>query len=184
MSLVRHVKLRVPAGAARPGPAIGQALGPLGINMADFCKQFNDRTETMGYEKETPLTVQLSALTDRSFVFDVRSPPTSYLVKKAAGVDKGPESPNADAPVGFITPEAVYEIAKVKNADQHRWHLPLDGVARSVIGTARSIGIRVKESEDDQVTEEAAAAGGATKEAGAADGGDKKKKGGKKGKKK
>ena len=180
MSLVRHVKLRVPAGAARPGPAIGQALGPLGINMADCCKQFNDRTETMGYEKETPLTVQLSALTDRSFTFDVRSPPTSYLVKKAAGVDKGPDSPNADTPVGFITPEAVYEIARVKSADQHRWHLPLDGVARSVIGTARSIGIRVKESEDDQAEEEEASA----KEAGAADGGDKKKKGGKKGKKK
>ena len=181
MSLVRHVKLRVPAGAARPGPAIGQALGPLGINMADFCKQFNDRTETMGYEKETPLTVQLSALSDRSFTFDVRSPPTSYLVKKAAGVDKGPDSPNADTPVGFITPEAVYEIARVKSADQHRWHLPLDGVARSVIGTARSIGIRVKESEDDQAKEEEEVS---AKEAGAADGGDKKKKGGKKGKKK
>ena len=181
MSLVRHVKLRVPAGAARPGPAIGQALGPLGINMADFCKQFNDRTETMGYEKETPLTVQLSALSDRSFTFDVRSPPTSYLVKKAAGVDKGPDSPNADTPVGFITPEAVYEIARVKSADQHRWHLPLDGVARSVIGTARSIGIRIKESEDDQAEEEEEAS---AKEAGAADGGDKKKKGGKKGKKK
>ena len=181
MSLIRHVKLRVPAGAARPGPAIGQALGPLGINMADFCKQFNDRTETMGYEKETPLTVQLSALSDRSFTFDVRSPPTSYLVKKAAGVDKGPDSPNADTPVGFITPEAVYEIARVKSADQHRWHLPLDGVARSVIGTARSIGIRIKESEDDQAEEEEEAS---AKEAGAADGGDKKKKGGKKGKKK
>ena len=181
MSLIRHVKLRVPAGAARPGPAIGQALGPLGINMADFCKQFNDRTETMGYEKETPLTVQLSALSDRSFTFDVRSPPTSFLVKKAAGVDKGPDSPNADTPVGFITPEAVYEIARVKSADQHRWHLPLDGVARSVIGTARSIGIRIKESEDDQAEEEEEAS---AKEAGAADGGDKKKKGGKKGKKK
>lgn len=184
MSLVRHVKLRVPAGAARPGPAIGQALGPLGINMADFCKQFNDKTETMGYEKETPLTVQLSALSDRSFTFDVRSPPTSYLVKKAAGVDKGPNSPNADTPVGFITPEAVYEIAKVKNADQHRWHLPLDGVARSVIGTARSMGIRVKESEDDQ-----AAAGGDGDAKEAADGGDSggggdKKGKGKKGKKK
>ena len=180
MSLVRHVKLRVPAGAARPGPAIGQALGPLGINMADFCKQFNDKTDSLGYEKETPLTVQLSALSDRSFTFDVRSPPTSYLVKKAAGVDKGPNSPNADTPVGFITPEAVYEIAKVKSADQHRWHLPLDGVARSVIGTARSMGIRVKESEDDQVDDKAAAAA----DGGGDGGGDNKKSKGKKGKKK
>ena len=182
MSLVRHVKLRVPAGPARPGPSIGQALGPLGINMADFCKQFNDKTETMGYEKETPLTVQLSALSDRSFTFDVRSPPTSYLVKKAAGVERGPNSPNADTPVGFITPEAVYEIAKVKNADQHRWHLPLDGVARSVIGTARSMGIRVKESEDDQLDDKAAGSGGDGAKEAADSGGDKKSKG-KKGKK-
>eukprot|EP00978_Attheya_sp_CCMP212_P044778 scaffold322484_cov63-Attheya_sp.AAC.1 len=146
MSFVRHVMLRVPAGAARPGPAIGQALGPLGINMSEFCKQFNEKTDGL-YEKNTPLGVQLSALSDRSFTFDVRSPPTSYLVKKAAGVTKGPAEPNPDKPSGYITPEAVYEIAKIKQRDSMRWHLPLKGIARSVVGTARSIGIHVKEAE-------------------------------------
>lgn len=139
--------LRVPAGAARPGPAIGQALGPLGINMAEFCKQFNEFTEPT-YEKETPLQVQLAALSDRSFTFSVRTPPTSYLIKKAAGVDKGPEIVNPEVPIGFITPEAVYEIAKIKHADDMRWHLPLEGVANSVVGTAKSIGIHVREANE------------------------------------
>jgi large subunit ribosomal protein L11 len=148
MSFVRHVNLRVPAGAAKPGPAIGQALGPLGINMAEFCKQFNEATEAT-YEKETPLQVQLAALSDRSFTFQVRTPPTSYLVKKAAGVTKGPESVDPEAPIGYITPEAVYEIAKIKHADDMRWHLPLEGVAWSVVGTAKSIGIHVREAGEE-----------------------------------
>ena len=84
--------------------------------------------------------------------------------------------------MGFITPEAVYEIAKVKNADGHRWHLPLEGVALSVIGTARSMGIQVRESEDDKVVEEEEEATDATADGAADDGGKKKK--GKKGKKK
>eukprot|EP00567_Pseudictyota_dubia_P016090 CAMPEP_0197435370 /NCGR_PEP_ID=MMETSP1175-20131217/2980_1 /TAXON_ID=1003142 /ORGANISM="Triceratium dubium, Strain CCMP147" /LENGTH=118 /DNA_ID=CAMNT_0042964399 /DNA_START=162 /DNA_END=518 /DNA_ORIENTATION=+ len=118
--------------------------------MAEFCKQFNERTESMGYERETPLSVQLNALSDRSFTFDVRSPPTSYLIKKAAGIEKGPNQPSPDRPSGFIAPEAVYEIAKVKQKDDHRWHLPLDSIARSVIGTARSMGVQVKEVESEE----------------------------------
>lgn len=148
MSLVRTVRLRVPSCAARPGPAIGQALGPLGINMAEFCKQFNERSESIGYVKDTPLSVILYAMSDRSFTFDVKSPPTSYLLKKAAGMDKGPGNPNADRPAGFVTPEMVYEIAKVKIQDEGRWHLPLEGVAKSVVGTAKSMGIQVRESDD------------------------------------
>jgi large subunit ribosomal protein L11 len=149
MSFLRHVNLRVPAGAARPGPAIGQALGPLGINMAEFCQQFNEVTEST-YAKENPLQVQLAALSDRSFTFKVRSPPTSYLVKKAAGVTKGPASVNPEIPIGYITPEAVYEIAKLEIRDDHRRHLPLEGVAWSVIGTAKSIGIHVREASEEQ----------------------------------
>ena len=148
MSFVRAVKLRVPSCAARPGPAIGQALGPLGINMAEFCKQFNEKTESLGYKKDIPLSVTLNALSDRTFTFDVRTPPTSYLLKKAAGIDKGPESPNVDLnPFGSVTPEMVYEIAAIKIKDEGRWHLPLESVAKSVVGTARSMGIRVKEAE-------------------------------------
>lgn len=115
--------------------------------MAEFCKQFNDRTETM-YEKGTPVGVQLSAFSDRSFTFDVRSPPTSYLIKKAAGIEKGPTDPSPETAAGYITPEAVFEIAMIKRKDDMRWHLPLEGVAKSVIGTARSMGVQVREASD------------------------------------
>ncbi|KAG7337813.1 ribosomal protein L11 BL11 [Nitzschia inconspicua] len=150
MSFVRAVRLRVPSGAAKPGPSIGQALGPLGINMAQFCKEFNEKSETL-YNKETPLRVELRAMSDRSYTFEIRSPPTAWLVKRAAGIDKGPTSPSIESPSGFITPEMVYQIALIKQADDNRWHLPLEGIARSVIGTARSMGIIVKEEavEDD-----------------------------------
>uniref|UniRef100_A0A7S0BXR5 Large ribosomal subunit protein uL11m n=1 Tax=Proboscia inermis TaxID=420281 RepID=A0A7S0BXR5_9STRA len=148
MSLVRYVMLRVPSGSARPGPAIGQALGPLGINMAEFCKQFNERSEKM-YSKETPLGVRLSALSDRSFTFDIRSPPTSYLIKQAAGVSKGSSLPGSESSVvGYITPEQIYEIARIKHTDNFRKQDPLEGVARSVVGTAFSCGIKVREDED------------------------------------
>lgn len=149
MSVVRYVRLRVPAGNARPGPAIGQSLGPLGINMADFCKQFNERTEAT-YNKDVPLNVRLHALSDRTFKFDVRSPSTSWLIKQVVGLEKGPQNPDPLRPVAFITPEAVYEIAKIKHADDQRWHLELEGVARSVIGTARNMGVACRETEDEE----------------------------------
>jgi len=152
MSLVRIVKLRVPAGNARPGPAIGQALGPLGINMAEFCKQFNERTEPV-YKKEIELQVRLSAMSDRTFTFHVRSPSTPYLIKRVAGLEKGPSEPTPENPVAYITPEAVYEIAKIKQQDDHLWHLPLEGIARSVVGTARTMGVGVREAGDDEEIE-------------------------------
>jgi large subunit ribosomal protein L11 len=147
--LVRAVRLRVPAAAAKPGPAIGQALGPLGINMAQFCKEFNEKSEAL-YEKNTPLRVELRAMSDRTFTFSIRSPSTAWLVMRAAAVEKGPTSPSAEIASGYITPEVIYEIAKMKHADDNRWHLPLEGVARSVVGTARSIGIRVREAEEEK----------------------------------
>ncbi|KAL3909869.1 MAG: hypothetical protein SGILL_007915 [Bacillariaceae sp.] len=114
--------------------------------MAQFCKEFNEKSENL-YEKETPLRVELRALSDRSYTFEIRSPPTSYLVKKAAGIQKGPDEPSMETPSAYITPEMVYNIALIKQADDNRWHLPLEGIARSVMGTARSIGIIVKEEE-------------------------------------
>ena len=119
--------------------------------MAEFCKQFNDKTESLGYKKDIPLSVTLNALSDRTFTFDVKTPPTSYLLKKAAGIEKGPKSPNVDAaPSGYVTPEMIYEIAAVKRQDENRRHLPLEGIAKSVVGTARSIGIKVREATDDE----------------------------------
>eukprot|EP00548_Thalassiothrix_antarctica_P002582 CAMPEP_0194154004 /NCGR_PEP_ID=MMETSP0152-20130528/58810_1 /TAXON_ID=1049557 /ORGANISM="Thalassiothrix antarctica, Strain L6-D1" /LENGTH=160 /DNA_ID=CAMNT_0038859757 /DNA_START=146 /DNA_END=628 /DNA_ORIENTATION=- len=149
MSVLRYVKLRVPAGTARPGPAIGQALGPLGINMAEFCKLFNERSEPL-YEKDTPLGVTLAAKSDRSFDFTIQSPSTSYMVKQAAGVDQGATLPSPTGPpVAYVTPEAIYEIAKIKQKDDVMWHLPLDSVAQSIVGTAKSMGIQVGEAEED-----------------------------------
>ena len=121
MSFVRFVKLNVPAGNAKPGPAIGQSLGPLGINMADFCKQFNEKTENV-YKKDVPLGVRLHAMSDRTFTFDVRSPSTSWLIKQVVGLEKGPSNPDPVSPAAFISPEAVYEIAKIKHGDDMvRW---------------------------------------------------------------
>ena len=136
--------------AAKPGPAIGQALGPLGINMAQFCKDFNDKSGEI-YEKDTPLRVELRAMSDRSYTFSIRSPPTSWLVKRAAGISKGPNSPNNnvnDGPAGYITPEMVHYIALIKQGDDNTWHLPLEGLARQVVGTAKSMGVVVAEEED------------------------------------
>lgn len=147
MSFVRYVKLIVPAASAKPGPAIGQSLGPLGINMAEFVKQFNERTEPI-YKPGIPLGVRLSAMSDRSFTFEVRTPPTSFLIKRVAQMDKGPPDADPLRPVAYITPEAVYEIAKIKQQDEMRWHLPLEGIARSVVGTCRGMGVGVREAED------------------------------------
>lgn len=115
--------------------------------MAEFCKQFNERTEST-YEKETPLSVSLAALTDRTFEFTIKSPPTSYLLKQAAGLEKGALQPTPDVETGRVTPEAIFEIAKVKQKDDVMWHLPLASIAQSVAGTARSMGIKVREAEN------------------------------------
>jgi large subunit ribosomal protein L11 len=144
MSLVRIVKLRVPCGTAKPGPAIGQALGPLGVNMAEFCKQFNEKSQQT-YKKELVLNVCIHVKSDRSFTLDVRSPPVTSLIKRVVGMTKGPADPTN--PVAYITPEAVYEIAKIKQQDDHLWHLPLEGLARSVVGTCKSMGVQVREDE-------------------------------------
>jgi large subunit ribosomal protein L11 len=147
MSFLRYVNLRVPAGSAKPGPAIGQALGPLGINMAEFCKQFNEKSEKI-YKKDVPLRVRLHANSDRSFTFDIRTPATSYLIKKVVDLDKGPTSPDPNNPIAYITPEMVYEIAKIKQTDDNRWHIPLQSVANSVVAQARTMGIICRESPD------------------------------------
>ena len=154
MSFVRAVNLRVPAGAAKPGPAIGQALGPLGINMAQFCKDFNEKSEEL-YEKNTPLAVVLNAMSDRTYTFHIRSPPTSWLLKQAVGMDKGPTSPPPTTSLARnaeyeISPEAIYQIAMIKRSDDNRWHIPLEGIARSVIGTAHSMGIKVQDGPDNR----------------------------------
>jgi large subunit ribosomal protein L11 len=143
MSLVRKVRLLVPAGNAKPGPAIGQALGPLGINMMDFCKAFNARTQNI--QPSTPCPVVLSAFANRTFEFVVKTPPTSWFLRRCASVEKGAKQPGMEF-VGAVGTRALYEIAKIKHADieQHDPLVPLEGVYRSVLGTAHSMGIRIR----------------------------------------
>jgi large subunit ribosomal protein L11 len=118
------------------------------LHYKEFCKQFNERSEKM-YKKDTPLSVELNAMSDRSFTFDIRSPPTSYLILQAAGVQKGASNPNAESPIGYITPEQVYEIARIKQRDEMRFHLPLESIARSVVGSAKTMGVAVREEQEE-----------------------------------
>ena len=135
------VRLRVLAGKASPSPAIGQALGPLGVNMMEFCRAFNDRTKHM--TEEVPVPVQLTAMQDRSFTFEMKTPSVSWFLKKAAGIEKGSSLPGQSGPVGTVTTQQVYEIAKVKQQDKLLGYIDLESISRNIVGTAASMGIKV-----------------------------------------
>ena len=105
------VKIYCLAGNAKPSPKIGQALGPLGINMMQFCKEFNDRTQE--FNPDVPMRVLLSAYVDRSFKFVIKPPPTTWFIKKAAGLEKGSIKPGHEIG-GRVSVKYLYEIAKIK----------------------------------------------------------------------
>ena len=111
--VIAQVKLLISAGKANPAPPVGPALGPHGINIMEFCKQFNAQTQSMG---ETLVPVVLSVYNDRSFTFILKTPPASELIKKAAGIVKGSSVPNKDK-VGALTRAQVEEISKTKMPD-------------------------------------------------------------------
>ncbi|KAF0214588.1 MAG: large subunit ribosomal protein [Geobacteraceae bacterium] len=129
------VKLQIPAGKANPAPPVGPALGQHGVNIMEFCKQFNDKTKT---QEGSIVPVIITVYTDRSFTFIMKTPPASDLLKKAAGIIKGSGIPNKDK-VGKVTPAQVKEIARVKMPDLNA--ASLAAAARIVEGTARSMGI-------------------------------------------
>ena len=134
-----YIKLQVPAGAANPSPPIGPALGQRGLNIMEFCKAFNAQTAQM--EKGMPIPVVITAYQDRSFTFQMKTPPVSYFLKKAAKVDKGTASPGRDS-VGKVTGAQVREIAEQKMKD-----LNCDSVEaamRMIEGSARSMGLTVE----------------------------------------
>ena len=137
--VIAEVKLQVPAGKANPAPPIGPALGPHGINIMDFCKAFNEKTQSMG---DTIVPVVLTIYKDRSFSFILKTPPASELIKKAAGIIKGSSAPNKDK-VGKITMEQVREIAKTKLPDLNT--NDLEKAIKTIIGTARSMGVEIIE---------------------------------------
>lgn len=135
--VVAQVKLQIPAGKANPAPPVGPALGPHGVNIMEFCKAFNAKTQGMG---ETIIPVVITVYADRSFSFVTKTPPASELIKKAAGIIKGSSMPNKDK-VGRITSAQVLEIAKTKLPDLNT--TSIESAERIIRGTARSMGVEV-----------------------------------------
>jgi large subunit ribosomal protein L11 len=138
--IVGTIKLQVPAGAANPSPPIGPALGQRGLNIMEFCKQFNAKTQSM--EKGMPIPVVITAFSDRTFTFITKKPPNTYYIKKAAKLESGSKTPGT-AMVGSITMAQVREIAKDKMADLNA--NDIEAASKMIIGSARSMGIQVVE---------------------------------------
>ena len=134
-----YIKLQVPAGAANPSPPIGPALGQQGVNIMEFCKQFNAQTQKV--EKGLPLPVVITVYTDRSFTFIMKTPPASVLIRKAIGIEKGSGTPNT-AKVGRISRQQLEEIAKAKQPDLTA--ADLEAAVRTIAGSARSMGVDVE----------------------------------------
>ena len=134
-----YIKLQVPAGAANPSPPIGPALGQQGVNIMEFCKQFNAQTGKL--EKGLPLHTVITVYSDRSFTFIMKTPPASVLIRKAIGIEKGSGAPNT-AKVGRISRAQIEEIAKVKQPDLTA--ADLAAAVRTIAGSARSMGVDVE----------------------------------------
>jgi large subunit ribosomal protein L11 len=139
--VVGFVKLQVPAGGANPSPPIGPALGQKGLNIMEFCKQFNARTQQM--EKGMPIPVVITAFSDRSFTFVTKTPPNSYFIKKAAKIESGAKTTGVQDNVGKITRDQVKEIAKIKMPDLN-CHT-IESAMEQIIGSARSMGVTVSD---------------------------------------
>jgi len=134
-----YIKLQVPAGSANPSPPIGPALGQQGVNIMEFCKQFNAQTQKM--EKGLPIPVIITVYTDRSFTFIMKTPPAAVLIRKAIGIEKGSGTPNT-AKVGKISRQQLEEIARMKQPDLTA--ADLDAAVRTIAGSARSMGVDVE----------------------------------------
>ncbi len=135
--IVAQVRLQIPAGKANPAPPVGPALGPYGVNIMEFCKAFNGKTQALG---DTIIPVVLTVYADRSFTFITKTPPASDLLKKAAGIIKGSSIPNKDK-VGKVTSTQIKEIAQRKLPDLNAYSL--NEAVKIIEGTARSMGIEV-----------------------------------------
>lgn len=135
-----YINLQVPAGTANPSPPLGPALGQRGVNIMDFCKAFNAQTQDL--EKGAPIPTKITVYADRSFTFVIKSPPASYLIKKAAKLKKGSKAPGTEI-VGTIKRSALREVAEQKMADLNA--NDLDAATRIMEGSATSMGLEVVE---------------------------------------
>ncbi len=136
-----YIKLQIPAGKANPSPPIGPALGQRGLNIMEFCKAFNAQTQNL--EPGMPIPVVITAYADRSFTFVTKTPPASYFLKKAAGIERGAQTTGKGGAVGRVTMDQVRDIAQQKMVDLNA--NDLEAACRMVIGSARSMGLEVVE---------------------------------------
>jgi len=137
--VVAHIKLQIQAGKANPAPPVGPALGQHGISIMDFCKSFNDKTKNQG---DTLIPVLITVYKDRSFTFELKTPPAASLLKKAAGIEKGSGEPNKKK-VGTIKKEDLKKIAQIKLSDLNAYDI--EAAVKIIEGTARNMGLKVKE---------------------------------------
>jgi len=137
--VVGSMKLQVPAGQAKPSPPVGPALGQRGLNIMEFCKAFNARTQDM--EPGAPVPTVITYYADKSFSLDIKTPPASHFLKKAANLKSAANSPGRET-IGSVTPDQVREIAEAKMKDFNA--NDIDAAMRIVVGSARSMGIEVK----------------------------------------
>jgi len=134
-----YIKLQVPAGNANPSPPVGPALGQKGVNIMEFCKAFNAKTQNM--EKDMPVPVVITVYADKSFTFITKTPPASILLKKAAGIQSGSAEPNINK-VGKVSRAQLEEIANTKMEDLTA--SDMDSAVRTIAGTARSMGLETE----------------------------------------
>ena len=136
-----YIKLQVPASKANPSPPVGPALGQHGLNIMEFCKAFNAKTQ--GMEEGMPIPVVITVFSDKSFTFITKTPPASVLLKKAAGLEKGSSVPHTDK-VGKVNRAQLEEIATTKMADLNAYDM--DAAVKIIAGSARSMGIETEEA--------------------------------------
>ncbi len=139
--VVGYIKLQIPAGKANPSPPVGPALGQRGLNIMQFCKEFNAATQNL--EPGMPIPVVITAYSDRSFSFVTKTPPNSYYIKRAAKIEKGSTTPGRGGTVGRVTMSQLREIAKEKIKDTNA--SDIEAMVRMLIGSARSMGVQVVE---------------------------------------
>jgi large subunit ribosomal protein L11 len=137
--ITAYIKLQVKAGEANPSPPVGPALGQRGVNIMEFCKAFNAKTQDV--EKGLPLPVVITVYSDRSFTFITKTPPASVLLKKAAGIKSGSSNPNTKK-IGTVTVAQLEEIAKTKMEDLNA--ASLEAAIKTIAGSARSMGLNVE----------------------------------------
>jgi len=137
--VIGMIKLQVPAGKANPAPPIGTALGPQGVNIMEFCKQFNAKTANLG---DIKIPVVITVYADRSFSFITKTPPAADLLKKAVKIEKGSGKPNREK-IGTVTRAQIEEIARLKLPDLNT--TSVESAMRTIEGTAKSLGLEIKD---------------------------------------